>query len=221
MIIHSYVFDFLSELEKNNNREWFKANRLLYDKALLNIQEFTNELIARIALFDYSLANETAKTSLFRIYRDVRFSPNKNPYKLHFGIYMVKGGKSSPFAGYYLHIQNNASEVVGGIWSPEKDILSKVREEIYYEPETFLSVLNNPEFSKTFKDLLEIDVLKKTPKPYPSDFQYVDLLKHKHYCIGKSFTNQEILDKDFINKCTGTFKLMFPFNEYLNTIIQL
>jgi uncharacterized protein (TIGR02453 family) len=220
MIIHSHVFEFLSKLEQNNTREWFHDNRLLYEESLQSISEFANELITKIASFDASVLNETAKTSLFRIYRDLRFSPDKRPYKTHFGIYIVKGGKSSPLAGYYLHIQNNASEVAGGLWSPEKEVLAKVRQEIYYEPEIFLNILKNKEFEKTFKGLSPFEQLKSLPRGYSSDFQYKDLLKHKHYCVGKSFTNEEVLDKNFINTCIKTFKIMYPFNHYFNTIIQ-
>ena len=191
MNIHSHVFDFLSKLEHNNSREWFHSNRLLYENSLLTINEFTTELITKIASFDASVSNETAKTSLFRIYRDLRFSPDKRPYKTHFGIYIVKGGKSSPLAGYYLHIQNNASELAGGLWSPEKDILAKVRQEIYYEPENFLNILRNKEFVETFKGLSPFEQLKSLPRGYSSDFQYKDLLKYKHYCVGKSVSNED------------------------------
>lgn len=220
MIIHSHVFEFLSKLEQNNTREWFHNNRSLYEESLQSISEFTNELITKIASFDVSVLNETAKTSMFRIYRDLRFSLDKRPYKTHFGIYIVKGGKSSPFAGYYLHIQNNASEVVGGVWSPEKDILAKVRQEIYYEPERFLNILHNKEFEKTFKGLSSFEKLKSLPRGYSSDFQYKELLKYKHYFVEKSFTNEEVLDNNFINTCLNTFKILYPFNQYFNTIIQ-
>ncbi|MDD2621750.1 MAG: DUF2461 domain-containing protein [Bacteroidales bacterium] len=220
MIIHSHVFEFLSALEHNNTREWFHDNRSLYEKSLESISDFTNELIHGISEFDSAVSNETIKTSLFRIYRDLRFTPDKRPYKTHFGIYVVKGGKASPLAGYYLHIQNNSSELAGGLWSPHKDVLAKVRQEIYYEPEKFVKIINDKVFVDTFKGLSPLEKLKILPRTFSGDFPYNELLKYKHYIVAKSFTNEEILNKNFIRTCIDTCKLLYPFNHYFNTIIQ-
>lgn len=220
MKIHPIVFDFLLQLEQNNTREWFAENRYLYEESLTIISAFTNELIERIGVFDKSVLKATAKTSIFRIYRDIRFSPNKMPYKIHFAIYISKGEKWSKYAGYYLHIQNNNSAFAGGLWSPEKEILSKIRQEIYYNPESYLSIIRGQEFSNTFSELGKEDRLKNPPRGYSSEFQHIELLKQKHYCVGKPLTNEEVLDEKFIDLCVDTFKKMYLFNDYLNTIIE-
>lgn len=220
MKIQPIVFNFLLQLEQNNTREWFAENRYLYEESLSIISAFTEELIERIGVFDKSVLKATAKTSIFRIYRDIRFSPNKTPYKIHFAIYISKGEKSSKYAGYYLHIQNNNSELAGGLWSPDKEILSKIRQEIYYDPQSYLSIIEKKGFSNTFFELGKEDRLKKSPRGYPSEFQHIELLKQKHYCVGKPLTNEEVLDDKFIDLCADTFKKMHPFNHYLNTIIE-
>lgn len=220
MKIQPIVFDFLSQLEQNNTRDWFSKHRSFYEESLSMISVFTNELIENIAKFDCNVLKETSKTSIFRIYRDIRFSPNKMPFKNHFGVYINKGGKSSKYAGYYLHLQNNASFLAGGLWSPEKEILSKIRQEIYYNPENFISVIHNKVFMSTFTVMGEEDKLKKAPKGYPPEFKHIELLKQKHFTVGKNISNQEVLDPNFMKFCVETFKKMYPFNNYLNTIIQ-
>lgn len=220
MRINPIVFDFLLQLENNNNREWFAENRNLYDESLFVVSEFTDELIKRIAEFDSSVSKETSKTSLFRIYRDIRFSPNKTPYKTHFGIYIVNGGKSSKYAGYYLHIQNNQSMLAGGLWCPEKDILAKIREDIYYSPETLLSILGQKDLKNSFNKLYEEGKLQKPPKGYNADFEYIDLIKNKHYILEKRLSNQEIISNNFLNEIVQLCKIAYPLNSYLNSIIQ-
>ena len=220
MKIQPIVFDFLLQLEQNNNREWFAKNRSLYDESLSIISVFTDELIKRIAEFDSSVLRETSKTSIFRIYRDIRFSPNKVPYKNHFGIYIVNGGKSSKYAGYYVHIEPNKSMLAGGLWCPEKEVLSKIREDIYYNPETLLSILNQNKFKQTFKQLSLEGKLKKPPKGYSTEFEHIDLIQNKHYIIDKSLTNEEILNDEFINHLVNLCKIISPLNNYLNSIIQ-
>lgn len=220
MKIQPLVFDFLLQLEHNNSREWFTANRYLYEESLSIISAFTGELIERIGIFDKSVLKATAKRCIFRIYRDIRFSPNKTPYKIHFAMYISKGEKSNKYAGYYLHIQNNNSEIAGGLWSPDKEILSKIRQEIYYDPESYLSIIRKKEFSNTFYELGKEDRLKRPPRGYSSEFEHIELLKQKHYCVGKSLTNEEVLDDNFIDICADTFKKMYLFNHYLNTIIE-
>ncbi|HOF15779.1 MAG TPA: DUF2461 domain-containing protein [Bacteroidales bacterium] len=220
MNISPVVFDFLSLLEQNNQREWFAKNRHLYEESLSIITSFADELIKKIAEFDNSIALESSKTSIFRIYRDIRFSPNKLPYKHFFGIYIAKGGKSSKYAGYYLHIQNNKSEIAGGLWCPEKEVLSKIREDIYYNPEEILSILNQKSIKKEFTETGSEYKLKNPPRGYSSDFEHIDLLKNKHFMLGKYFTNAEVLNKNFMNRLVELYCFLYPYNKYLNSVIE-
>ena len=215
------VFDFLRKIEQNNDREWFSQNKNLYESALTNVQNFGTALIEGISSFDASVGDQEAKKCIFRIYRDVRFSSDKRPYKTHFGLYIAPNGKQSGNAGYYLHIQNDMSVLAGGLWSPENKVLKKIREEIYYSPEELVQIIENKEFTSTFGDFMDNDNLKKPPRNYPVDFQYINLLKYRHFCVEKQVTNSEILAPDFSTKCIKTFKLMLPLVTYMNKLIKI
>ncbi len=220
MKISPNIFYFLSQLEQNNRREWFAQNRHLYEESLSIVISFVNELIKKIAEFDNSIALESSKTSIFRIYRDIRFSPNKLPYKHFFGIYIAKGGRSSKYAGYYIQIQDNNSEIAGGLWCPDKEILSKVREDIYYNPEEILSILNQKLLKKEFKEISSKYKLKNPPRGYSSDFEHIELLKNKHFMLEKHLTNAEVLDDNFMDQLVKLCRIIYPYNKYLNSIIQ-
>ena len=215
------VFDFLREIENNNNREWFNRNKNLYESALANIQNFGTALIEGISSFDASVSDQEAKKCIFRIYRDVRFSPDKRPYKTHFGLYIAPNGKQSGYAGYYLHIQNDASLLSGGLWCPDNGVLKKIREEIYYAPEELVQIIENKEFQSTFGGLMEIDSLKKPPRNYPADFQYINLLKQRHFCVEKPVSNSEVLADDFLTKSIKSCKIMLPLVTYMNELIKI
>lgn len=214
------IFGFLKQLEQNNNKDWFCLQKAVYGKIKAQIEGFTAELIERISVFDPSIRRETPRTSVFRIYRDLRFSPDKTPYKTHFGIYLAPGGKSSVNAGYYIHLQNNASELACGLWCPEGGILKKIREEIYYEPETFEGLLLRRDFASYFGTLLDINKMKRPPKDYPSDFPYVEYLKYRNYIVSHAFSNAEVMSTDFTDAVVSACQKAYPFVNYLNKTIQ-
>jgi len=220
MGINPFVFDFLVELEENNNRDWFQQNKKRYDAALKNVQDFVTQVIAEISVFDASVSPQNAKDCIFRIYRDVRFSHDKTPYKTHFGAFIVPDGKKSGNAGYYIHIQHNASFVVGGLWSPEPPVLKKIREEIYYAPEELVAIIENKTFKSVFGALIEEGNLKKPPKNYPADFEYVNLLKYRHFCAEKAVSNAEVADENFLEKCLQILEASVPLVKYMNKIIH-
>ena len=117
------ILDFLSKLKENNNREWFQANKKFYEEAKSEVEAFVDDLIPRMAAFEPSLKYVTAKECMFRIFRDVRFSKDKVPYKTNMGAWITKGGRKSPGPGYYLHIQPGESMLAGGVYMPEPDKL--------------------------------------------------------------------------------------------------
>lgn len=219
-MLDAQIFGFLAQLEQHNNKDWFCSQKAVYDKIKARITAFTAELIERISVFDPSIRRETPQTSIFRIYRDLRFSPDKTPYKTHFGIYIAPGGKSSVNAGYYIHLQNNASELACGLWCPESTLLKKIREEIYYEPEAFEALLKEQEFSAYFGNLLEINKMKRPPKEYPSDFPYIGYLQHRNYIVSHALPNAEVLAEDFTEKIVKACRTAYPFVDYLNEAIR-
>jgi len=220
MRIESLVFDFLLDLEQNNNRDWFQENKKRYDVALKNVQEFVTQAIVGISAFDASVSSQNAKNCIFRIYRDIRFSHNKTPYKTHFGAFITPNGKKSGNSGYYIHIQNNASFVVGGLWAPEPPVLKRIREEIYYAPEELVAILEDKTFKSTFGELIEEDSLKKAPKNYPVDFEHIKLLKYKHFCAEKAVSNTEVTAENFLEKCLQILEISAPLVKYMNKIVH-
>jgi uncharacterized protein (TIGR02453 family) len=220
MKIESFVFDFLLDLEQNNNRDWFQQNKKRYDVVLKNVQEFVNQTIAGISVFDASVSGQNAKDCIFRIYRDIRFSHDKTPYKTHFGAFITPNGKKSGNSGYYIHIQNNASFVVGGLWAPEPPVLKRIREEIYYAPEELVGIVENKTFKSTFGKLTEEDSLKKPPKNYPADFEHINLLKYRHFCAEKAVSNAEVIAEDFFEKCLQILEVSAPLVKYMNKVMR-
>ncbi|MDR1458589.1 MAG: DUF2461 domain-containing protein [Bacteroidales bacterium] len=215
------VFEFLTAIEKNNDREWFAQNKSLYESAYKNVQDFVSALIEGIASFDTSVEDQEAKKCIYRIYRDIRFSPDKRPYKIHFGAYIAPKGRQSNNAGYYLHIQPNMSFIGGGLWCPENSLLKKIREEIYYNPEELSQILESKNFKSIVGELMDIDTLKRPPRNYPADFEYIKLLQYRHFCTERAVYNSEVLASDFLGKCIQTYKTIFPLVDYMNKLIRI
>ena len=212
------IIDFLSQLEKNNDRDWFKANKGLYQTAKSDFEEFINKLIAGVHKFDPEIGTLSAKDCVFRIFRDVRFSKDKSPYKTNMGGFIAKGGRKGGLAGYYLHIDKNQSFIAGGMHMPAADVLKKVRQEIMYNVEEFKSIIYKSTFQKTFGQI-EGEKLKRPPKDFPADFEDIDLLKFKSYTVMHPVNTDQILDQNFENYTVGIFQEMFTLNQFLNKAV--
>ena len=213
------IMDFLKDLSGNNNREWFQKNKPVYEKAKKEFEHIINLFIAEAIQIDPHIHSITAKDCIFRIYRDIRFSKDKTPYKTNFGAYIADGGKKSPFCGFYIHLSPGSSLVAAGLWQPPGDILKAVRKEIYDNTEEFLKILNDPEFKKYFVEV-EGDKLKTAPKGFPKDFEHIDLLKFKSYNIIHSLTDEQIISDDFYNTTITCFRKARPFNDFLNRAVR-
>lgn len=172
--IDQSTLDFLSNLSQNNNREWFQENRSAYETAKSNVEEFANQVLSEIRFIDNSIPEQvTAKKAVLRIYRDIRFSKNKTPYKNNFGISISSGGKNTGSPGYYLHITPKNSFIAGGYWAPETADLKAIRQEIDYNTSDFLKIIESKEFKDYFGGLDREDVLKFAPKGYNVDHPYI------------------------------------------------
>ncbi|MCF6367003.1 MAG: DUF2461 domain-containing protein [Bacteroidales bacterium] len=213
------ILNFLTQLKANNNREWFQENKTLYEDAKSTFEEFVNVLILKIKEFDSFIDVNSAKECIFRIYRDVRFSKNKEPYKPNFGAYISKGGRKSEFAGYYIHTEPNASFAGGGIYCPQATVLRTVREDIFDNPNTVKEIIHDKSFNKTFPKMYG-EKLKTAPRGFPKDFSDIDLLNYKSYTVIKELTNKELLSNNFFNHLISIFKTQKPFNDYLNKVIS-
>ncbi|MBX9851171.1 MAG: DUF2461 domain-containing protein, partial [Cytophagaceae bacterium] len=206
-------------LKRNNNKAWFDNSKPEYLAIKEDFENMLTELIKGTGKFDAGIQTLEPKNCTFRIYKDVRFSKDKTPYKTHMGAYLAKGGKKSIYAGYYLHLEpGNNSILAGGIWMPEPPVLNKVRQEIDYNTKEFLSIINNKTFKKYFKEI-EGDKLTRNPKEYPADHPHIELLKFKSYNMIHELKDKDVLSKNFLKNTVKIFKAMKPLNEFINRAI--
>lgn len=213
------IYNFLKQLDANNNREWFDAHRDEYQNAKQKFLYVTEILINEIRSFDPEIAYMDPKSCVFRIFRDVRFSNDKRPYKNNFGTYIARDGRKGGNPGYYLHIQPGESFIAGGIYMPDADKLKAIRTEIYNHPDEFIELIDEPAFKSRFK-LFDDDKLKTAPRDFPKDFEYIDLLRYKSYAPAMPLSDEQILSDSFIAMVIEHFELIAPFNRYLNYIID-
>lgn len=212
------ILEFLSDLNSNNNRDWFQDNRDRYREALQSFESFINRLIPAIRDFDTVIDIVTAKDCLFRIYRDVRFSSNKLPYKTNFGAFIARGGKSSMMPGYYVHVEPGNSFLAGGIHMPSADVLKMIRQEIYYNTEEYKKIIHNSEFRKYFDEMDDTEKLIRPPKGYPADFPDIDLIKYKSYTFSHDVNDTRVVTPDYDQYVLKIFRILYPFNNFFNKI---
>lgn len=215
------TFDFLSQLAENNNREWFALNKHLYEESKADLYPFIAKLIQQFSGIDkqYS-ADAEPKKALMRIYRDVRFSKNKDPYKKNYGIvFDVKGyGPNTP--AYYLHLQPGNCFFGIGFWQPEAPVLKKIREEIDYNGDDFLTIINDKNFTDVFKLSAE-DKLKRAPKGYEIDHPNIELLKLKSFAAIYNINESEFFKTSIVDKLTIAFANIQPFVLFLRQATNL
>lgn len=221
-MIQKSTLDFLKNLKKNNEREWFDANKEKYLAAKGNVDSFVEEVIKSFLSFDKSLTGLKAKDCVFRIYRDVRFSKDKSPYKTNMGAGINRGGKKMEIAGYYLHIEPGKTMIAGGRWMPSGDHLKKIRQEIDYNGKQLHKILSDKNFKKLFGGLDNSDEYKlvRPPKGYDKDHKDVELLKLNSYLVWHEFSDKDVLSKNFLKNLTATAKAMKPLLDFLNTAID-
>jgi uncharacterized protein (TIGR02453 family) len=210
------ILSFLESLARNNNRDWFTDNKKLYQESLESFRELINSVLAGIAQTDPGVGDLQAKDTIFRIYKDVRFSKDKTPYKTHFGSWMAKGGRKSTDAGYYFHLEPGGTFMAAGVWMPPKEQLTLIRQEIMYHPSAYFSVINDPAITKHYERGGKEDMLKKGPAGFPKDFEYMEELKYKHHIFSKNYSDKELLKPDFPGTLIADFKGLFPLVNYLN-----
>lgn len=221
MTVTGEILSYLRELQENNNREWFNANKERYTELKNRFEDVVALLIEEIAVFDPEIKGVAVKDCVYRIYRDVRFSPNKAPYKNHFAAYIcAPNGRNSQRCGYYVHIQPDNCLLGGGAYCPEPALLKRLRQDIYENAEEFVSILKEPAFMQEFKELDQADKLKKVPAPFPADFPEADLLKYKHYDVVSVKPDAWFENKDFVKKAAGTLQKLYKFNRFLNYTID-
>jgi len=220
------ILDFLTALSANNNHEWFAENKQWYQECHARFVEFSTEYLRRLSEIDPSLAVLQPKDCIWRIYRDVRFSHDKRPYKEWFGCFPASGvpgqpktfGKKSMRGGYYVHIQPGQCMFAGGIWDPGKELLTALRKEIEANYEEVESIMGNPKWKKYFGQDFDSywGILKKAPAGFDPEFKHIDWLKHKTYTFSTPLTDKQVSSPDFIDKITDIAATAKPMNDFLN-----
>lgn len=212
------TFDFLRDLEKNNNREWFTEHKSRFIDAQENVLQFVTELLEKMGDLDDSFLKIDPKKTLFRIYRDTRFSKDKTPYKINFGASINGIGKKDGSAGYYLHIAPNDSFLAAGMYMIESPRLKKIRKEISEYPEDFLKIVKHDDF-KNFEFTPE--KLSRVPQGFDKEDPMAEFLKMKHYTVLTKISDQDLLQESAVDLCFSTFQKMSPLVAYLNGIEQV
>lgn len=215
------ILDFLRELAQNNNREWFRKNKPRYEKLRGELESFINKLIPEIHKFDPSIGMVAARDCVFRIYRDIRFSANKVPYKTNMGAYISEAGRKGRRAGYYIHLDPDESFLGGGLYMPPADVLKLIRQEVYFNSGALKQIMEVPEFQRVYGGIHDMDdKLKKPPKDFPADFKDIELLKHKSYTVWHTLTPAELSSAALLDDIAVKFRIMHPFNAFLNRIFE-
>jgi uncharacterized protein (TIGR02453 family) len=219
-MIKPATLDFIKQVSKNNNREWFAEHKADYEAARADVLAFIELLIPVLASIDTAFPKDTqAKSCLLRIYRDVRFSKDKSPYKTNFGVFFAVHGKTGAEPGYYINLEPGNCFFAAGYWMPDAASLKNIREEIDYNSDEFLKIIE----AERFKNLFEIskeDTLKNAPKGYPLDHPLIDLLKLKSFNGILRLPDQAFIKPTIVDKLKTAFESIYPFILFLRTAVE-
>lgn len=219
-MLEKETLDFLKKLGKNNNREWFLANKKAFDAAQDNVTAFAGYLIGEVGKFDDAVAAVDPKTCVFRIYRDVRFSKDKSPYKVNLGAYVAPGGRKSMQPGYYFHLQPGASFVAGGKHRPDGPELLKIRTAVANNTDEFLKIVNKKSFTDVLGNLWN-DRLKSVPKGFDPDHKAAEYLKLKEFMAFAELHDDKFLTSaEFPKQLVKMMKEMYPLVAFLRKALS-
>lgn len=217
IMLQPETLQFLKELKENNNKIWFDQNKEKYDNFRANYLKLADTLAQAMVEYDPTLAGLMPRDTTFRIYRDVRFSKNKTPYKTQIGIVLQAGGKKSPLGAYYFHIEPGVSHAGGGLWMPESNVLNNARKEIHYFYDEFQSILEDSLFKKTFGSLqMNVQKLSRPPKGYSKDDPAIEYLKLKSLIASKPVPDSILSTDKLVPEIIQIFKTLQPFILFIN-----
>ncbi len=217
-LIKKSTLEFLSDLKRHNDRDWFIKNRGRYDEARANYESFVQALINEISGFDPILKGLEVKSCTYRINRDIRFSNDKTLYKTHLGAFIVRGGKQNGdrYAGYYFHVEPGGNSMIaGGAYIPPKPWLSAIREKIDEQGDQLLKIVSRKDFIEFFGEI-EGEKLKTVPKGYPRDHPYIELLKLKSFLAARMISDKDVISDSCFDLIIRASRVMKPLNDFLN-----
>jgi len=216
--MRSYL-KFLSQLAVNNSKEWMDANKKWYQETRGEFLEDVEVFLKQLSELEPEFSTFKPKECVFRQNRDIRFSTNKNPYKLNFGAYFSPGGKKSDGPGYYIQVQPGNSFFGGGIWMPPSDVLKKIRKEIDYSGAELEKIESETEFKKLFGEISG-EKLKTSPRDYDADHPYIEYLKLKSFTVTRPISDKDVDSGNYINLAMNGFRKIKPFNDFLAQAIE-
>ena len=212
-MISKDVFSFLKKLQKNNNRDWFHDHKASFKEIELDVKQFYSQLSDQLNQFD---SIDTFK--VFRIYRDVRFSKNKLPYKTHFGGSFHRT-KPELRGGYYLHLApENESFIATGFWDPSKEDLLRIRKEFETDSEDIRALMDTPAF-KAVWGTVQGDELKSAPRGFDKQDPNIDLIRKKQFIFVRKYSDKAVLSKDFEHQIVESFKVIRPYFDYMSSVL--
>ena len=214
--INKSTLTFLNNLKVNNDRDWFSKHKSTYIKEQRTVIVFADSVLNEMNKHD-SIETATGKKSLYRIYRDIRFSKDKTPFKTFFSGTFKRATKLLR-GGYYFHIEPGYSFVGGGFWEPNSTDLLRIRKEIASDASELRSIISDKNFIKTFKTL-DGEKLKTAPRNFDKNHPDIDLLRYKQFLVGKKFSDKEVLSPDFYKQVSETFKEMRPLFNFMSAIL--
>ena len=206
------TISFLKELKLNNNREWFNENKDQFNTIQSQVKIFAQEVNDSL-----NVSDNIEKIKIFRIYRDLRFSKDKTPYKKNIGMAFHRA-KPQLRGGYYLEISADESFIAVGFWNPNKEDLLRIRKEIEIDGQEFKRIVNQKKIKEIWGDL-KGDEVKTSPKGFTSDHEYIDLIKKKQFIFIKKLKEKDILDEKFQNELVNYFESIRPFFDYMSEVL--
>ena len=219
-MLQTSTIQFLLNLKKNNNKPWFDNNRKVYESTKADFASFVENIIKATATFDEPIGILKAKDCMFRINRDVRFSKDKSPYKSNMGASFSYGGKKASVAGYYFHCEPGQSFAAGGFYMPTAPELAKIRQEIDYNFDEWLQIVQYNNFVKHFPNGVDgTDVLVRPPKGYDENNPAISFLKMKGFIVSEQIADADLTNKNIVTKIAGSFAAMKPMIDFLNRAI--
>ena len=211
------LFDFLRQLKRHNNRDWFARNKTRYeeavqDRALMFISSFGPHLHK---LCPHFVADaRPSRGSLFRIYRDTRFSPDKRPYKTHVGIHFSHvSGKDAHAPVFYLHLEPDNCFAAAGVWHPDSSALTKIRMAIVAKPDQWAKVRSKLE--------LEGDTLMRPPRGFEPNHRFIEDIKRKDFVASAGLTEAQVCGPKFMREFVSACRTMLPLVEFTTRALGL
>lgn len=212
MQLDSAIFRFFKKLEQNNNREWFEEHKPEFKALETTVKQFGEALKDQLNQHD-----SIDRFKLFRVYRDVRFSKDKTPYKTHFGLTWHRT-KPEYRGGYYLHLKPNDIFLACGFWDPNPADLKRIRQEIDMDADEYRDIINKPNFKRIWGEL-QGDAVKTAPKGYAKDHPNIDLLRHKQHIFMVRYTEEDVAAEDFLDRLDTALQAVRPFVDYMSAVL--